>query len=124
MKIASALTKPKGIRNIAEGSIGGPIQKGKLFFFTTGRGRSNAWAGPDLFSVRPRISLGRFQQKKLGAQILDSKGNQILVPTTDGGSVALRQGMIFDPSRGNQDGTGSSVFSSGGRLNVIPVSRP
>jgi hypothetical protein len=31
--------------------------------------------------------------------------------------------MIFDPFTGNLDGTGRSVFSSSGRLNVIPASR-
>ena len=33
----------------------------------------------------------------LGAQILSADGNAILVPTTEGGSVPLRKGMIFDP---------------------------
>ena len=46
-----------------------------------------------------------------------------MVPTTEGGTVALREGMIFDPFSGNLDGTGRSVFSSGGRLNVIPQAR-
>jgi len=54
---------------------------------------------------------------------LDAKGSPILVPTTEGGSVALREGMIFDPFTGSLNGTGRSVFSSGGRLNVIPASR-
>ena len=31
--------------------------------------------------------------------------------------------MIFDPFSGNLDGTGRSVFSSGGRVNVIPQAR-
>ena len=31
--------------------------------------------------------------------------------------------MIFDPFTGNLDGTGRSVFSSGGRINVIPQGR-
>ncbi|MGH9659453.1 MAG: TonB-dependent receptor, partial [Bryobacteraceae bacterium] len=31
--------------------------------------------------------------------------------------------MIFDPFTGNLDGTGRSVFSTNGRLNVIPTSR-
>src|SRR5213078_581399 len=37
--------------------------------------------------------------------------------------VPLREGMVFDPFTGHVDGTGRSVFSSGGRLNVIPTSR-
>ena len=31
------------------------------------------------------------------------------------GSTVPREGMIFDPFSGNQDGTGRSVFSSGGQ---------
>ena len=31
--------------------------------------------------------------------------------------------MVFDPFTGNLDGTGRSVFSSNGRINVIPTSR-
>jgi hypothetical protein len=61
--------------------------------------------------------------RKLGAPILDSRGNAIMVPTTEGGSTQLRQGMIFDPFTGSLDGTGRSVFSSNGRLNIIPTSR-
>src|SRR5204862_5241892 len=61
--------------------------------------------------------------RKLGAPIMDSRGNAIMVPTTEGGSAQLRQGMIFDPYTGNMDGTGRSVFSSNGRLNIIPASR-
>ena len=43
-----------------------------------------------------------------------------MVPTTEGGSVPLQRGMIFDPYTGNLNGTGRSVFSSGGKINVIP----
>ncbi len=46
-----------------------------------------------------------------------------MIPTTEGGSVPLQRGMVFDPYSGNLNGTGRSVFSSGGKLNVIPASR-
>ena len=59
----------------------------------------------------------------LGADILDASGQPILVRTTEGGLVPLQEGMVFDPFSGNLDGTGRSVFSSGGRLNVIPQGR-
>ena len=61
--------------------------------------------------------------RMLGAPILDANGSPILVPTTEGGRSPLREGMIFDPFSGNPDGTGRSVFSSGGQLNVIPQAR-
>ena len=44
------------------------------------------------------------------------------VTTTEGLTVPLQQGMVFDPT-GNADGTGREVFSSGGALNVIPNNR-
>ncbi len=120
---AGVTTKPKGIRNIDGGSIGGPIVKRKLFFFTDWEGTFERVGRSVLFSVpTPDLRSGDFS-KKLGSQILDSKGNSILVPTTEGGSVPLREGMVFDPFTGNLDGTARSVFSSGGRLNVIPTSR-
>jgi hypothetical protein len=59
----------------------------------------------------------------LGAPILSAAGTAILIPTTEGGTTALREGMIFDPFSGNLDGTGRSVFSSGGQVNVIPQAR-
>jgi hypothetical protein len=37
--------------------------------------------------------------------------------------VPLQEGMIFDPFTGNPDGSGRSVFSNHGQLNLIPTSR-
>jgi hypothetical protein len=115
--------KPKGIRNIDGGSIGGPIRKGKLFFFTDWEGTFERVGRSVLFSVpADDFRAGDFT-RKLGAPIMDSKGNAIMVPTTEGGSTQLRQGMVFDPYTGSMDGTGRSVFSSNGRINVIPAAR-
>src|SRR4029077_13876677 len=44
-------------------------------------------------------------------------------PPTGGGPPQPPPGMVFDPYTGAMDGTGRSVFSSNGRLNVIPTSR-
>ena len=120
---AGVKTKPKGIRNIDGGSIGGPIKKSKLFFFTDWEGTFERVGRSGLFSVpTDDVRSGDFSTR-LGAQVLDAKGSPILVPSTQGGSVPLREGMIFDPFTGKADGTGRAVFSSGGRLNVIPGSR-
>ena len=120
---AGVKTKPKGIRNIDGASIGGPIKKHKLFFFTDWEGTFERVGRSGLFSIpTDDFRTGDFS-RKLGPQILDAAGNAILVPTTEGVSVPLRNGMIFDPFTGNSDGTGRSVFSSNGRLNVIPTSR-
>ncbi len=115
--------KPKGIRNIDGGSLGGPIVKNKLFFFGDWEGTFERVGRSVLFSVpTDDFRTGDFS-RKLGAQILDAKGNQILVPTTEGAMVPLRDGMVFDPFSGRSDGTARSVFSSGGRVNVLPSSR-
>jgi hypothetical protein len=120
---AKQTRKPKSIRNIDGGSIGGPILKNKLFFFTDWEGTFERLGFSSLFSVPPAdFRKGDFS-RKLGAQIKDKNGNPILVPTTEGGSVPLQQGMIFDPFTGKLDGTGRSVFSTNGALNVIPAAR-
>jgi Carboxypeptidase regulatory-like domain/TonB dependent receptor len=115
--------KPDGHRNIDGGNIGGPISKNKLFFFANWEGTFERVNRSVLSSVpTPDFRTGDFS-RMLGAPIRDATGNLILVPTTEGGSVALREGMIFDPFSGNLDGTGRSVFSSGGRVNAIPQAR-
>ena len=120
---AGVQEKPKGHRNIDGANLGGPIKKNKLFFFANWEGTFERVNHSVLFSVpTPDFRTGDFN-RMLGAQILGADGNPILVPTTEGGSVPLQEGMIFDPFSGNVDGTGRSVFSSGGRLNAIPQAR-
>src|SRR5262245_12087573 len=48
--------KPKGIRNIDGGSIGGPSRKTSCFSSPTGKALSSAWALPRSFRSRRRIS--------------------------------------------------------------------
>jgi hypothetical protein len=120
---AGVTKKPKGIRNFDGGSIGGPIRKNKLFFFFDWEGTFERVGRSSLFSTPTDDFRSGDFSRMLGSQILDARGNPILVPTTEGGSAPLREGMIFDPFTGNEDGTGRSVLSSGGRLNVIPAAR-
>ena len=120
---AGVTKKPKGQRNIDGGSIGGPITKNKLFFFTDWEGTFERVSNSVLSSVPTAdFRTGDFS-RMLDAQILSKNGSAIMVPTTEGGLTPLRQGMIFDPFSGSLDGTGRSVFTSGGRVNVIPQSR-
>jgi hypothetical protein len=120
---AGITDKPKGHRNIDGGSLGGPIKKNKLFFFGNWEGTFERVSNSVLSSVPTAdFRTGDFS-RMLGDPILSAAGNPILVRTTEGSSVPLREGMIFDPFTGNLDGTGRSVFSSGGRINVIPQAR-
>lgn len=120
---AGITKKPKSIRNIDGYSLGGPIKKDKLFFFTDWEGTFERVGYSGRFSVpTDDFRAGDFS-RMLGAQILDARGNPIMVKTTEGGLTALREGMVFDPFTGDLDGTGRAVFSSNGRINVIPPSR-
>ena len=120
---AGATEKPEGNRNISGGSLGGPIEKNKLFFFGNWEGTFERTGFSSSFAVPTAdFSSGNFS-RTLGAPILSARGAPIMVPTTEGGTTPLREGMIFDPFSGNLDGTGRSVFSSGGQINVIPQGR-
>ena len=120
---AGITDKPTGTRNIDGGNFGGPIKKNKLFFFGNYEGTFERTGT----SVRSSVPTATFRSGdfsgQLGDPILSRSGAPIMIRTTEGGSVPLREGMVFDPFTGNLDGTGRSVFSSGGRVNVIPQSR-
>jgi hypothetical protein len=120
---ASVTDKPTGNRTIAGGNLGGPIKKNKLFFFGNYEGTFERTGS----SVRASVPTAAFRagdfSGMLGDPVLSRSGAPIMIRTTEGGSVPLREGMVFDPFSGNPDGTGRSVFSSGGRVNVVPQSR-
>ena len=114
---AGVTDKPTGTRNIDGGNLGGPIKKNKLFFGnyegTFERTGSSVRASVPTADFRAAISAG-CSGAHPEPQRRPNHGAH------DGGStVALREGMVFDPFSGNLDGTGRSVFSSGGRVNVI-----
>ena len=120
---AGVQRKPKTIMNFGGGSLGGPIKKDKLFFFADYEGTFERVNKTSLASVPAMDLRGGDLSRFLGAQILDGSGSPIMVPTTEGAMVPLQEGMIFDPYTGNADGTGRSVISSSGAINVIPSSR-
>lgn len=120
---AGLTEKPRGTRNIDGGNIGGPIKRNKLFFFANYEGTFERVGSSERASVPAADLRTGDLSRMLGGQILSGDGSRIMVPTTEGGLVPLQEGMIFDPFSGNLDGTGRSVFSSGGRVNVIPRSR-
>ena len=86
-------TLPKNIFNQYGGTIGGPVIKNKLFFFSSWEGtkrRQNASA----FRTLPTAALRKGDFSGTGAQ-------------------------IFDPTTGNPDGTNRTLFANG----LIPTNR-
>jgi hypothetical protein len=115
--------KPEGKRSISGGSLGGPIQRNRLFYFANWEGTFERTGTTVRSSVPPAdFRSGNFS-RMLGAPILNAAGAPILIATTEGNLTPLRQGMIFDPFSGSLDGTGRSVFASNGQINIIPQAR-
>ncbi len=113
------------------GSIGGPLKKDSVFGFFDFQGTRRRTGGSLITTVPNAAERSGDLTAFLGDYICSdgtSSGtpcaSPAMVPTTQGGSIAARAGMIFDPSTGNPDGSGRSAFTSGGQANIISVAQP
>jgi len=126
--------KPKNLQNDMGGNLGGPIKKDKLFYFANWDGVFQRNTPDGYYSVPTTDMRGGDFSRFLRAPVNQVDPNTgavigpIMVPTTDGHgaigpTVPLQQGMVFDPTTGNPDGTGRAVFAFGGALNMLPPDR-
>ncbi len=99
------------------GSVGGPIWKDKLFFFGDYQGTRRTTGAPVITTVPTVAERAGDLSALLGGVIPGAAP----VQTTEGNFVAPQAGMVFDPTTGNDDGTGREAVSSNGQLNVLPT---
>ena len=113
------------------GSLGGPIKKNKLFIFGDYQGSRQRNGANTITTVPTAAERSGNLQALLGSYVCadgsvsaTACGNPYMVPTTEGGSVAARGGMVFDPTTGDQNGNGRKAITTNGQVNVIPVPQP
>ena len=115
------------------GSMGGPIKKGKVFFFADYQGTRRRRAASTIATVPDAAERSGDLTGLLGDFICSDGSTSPtgcsspeLVTTTEGASVPARAGMVFDPSTdaitaSGPDTTTAKAVSTNGQVNVIAV---
>ena len=113
------------------GSFGGPIKKDKLFGFFDYQGARRRNGGSILTTVPTAAERNGDLSALLGSYICSDGGvsptpcaSPKMVPTTEGGTIAARDGMVFNPNSGAADGSGRQAYTLHGQPNIIPVAAP
>jgi len=113
----------KNIQNNDGITLGGAIKKNRLFYFLNWDGSWQDYAETYTDLIAPTAFRTGDFSTMLGPQLYGPNNTPLNVCTTEGATVPLQEGMVFDPSTGNADGTDRCVFSYQGKLNVMPASR-
>ena len=114
------------------GSVGFPIIKDKMFGFFDYQGTRRRTGGSVLTTVPTAAERNGDLTSLLGSYICAdgsvSSGpcaNPAMAPTTEGGSVPARGGMVFNPNTGDPNtGSGRQAYTLNGQPNIVPVSPP
>ncbi len=113
------------------GSVGFPVIKDKLFGFFDYQGTRRRTGGSILTTVPTAAERNGDLTALLGNYVCADQtvssgpcANPLMVPTTEGGTVAARDGMVFNPNTGLPDGSGRQAYTLHGQPNMIPVAAP
>lgn len=113
------------------GSVGGKLIRDKLFGFFEYQGTRRRNGGSLVTTVPTAAERSGDLTAQLGSYICSNGSvsptpcsSPLVVPTTEGGTIAARAGMVFDPNTGDNSGAGREVYTKNGVPNIIPVAAP